>query len=76
MKHTKKIITLGIVVTIVPFLGFPSSWKTIIFAALGLAIAGFGYRILMEIRHLATDEENDVYTQSAIHGAEPMIAHE
>ena len=39
------IIVLGIVVALVPFLGFPGSWKTVIFVLVGLAIAVLAFII-------------------------------
>ena len=66
MKHSRTIIILGIVVTVVPFLGFPSSWKTVIFAVLGVAIAAFGYRMFLHSRVEIHERQADSYAQSSI----------
>lgn len=50
MKNVKLIITLGILVAVVPFLGFPSSWKQWIFAFLGASITAVAYRQLVALR--------------------------
>lgn len=40
----KAILTLSLVVILLPFLGLPDSWKTVLFVILGLAIAAMAYR--------------------------------
>ena len=39
MSKKRIVFLLGIAVAILPFLGFPSSWKTILFSAMGLFIS-------------------------------------
>lgn len=44
MKNRRKVyITLGILVAVVPLLGFPNSFRTILLVFLGLLIAGMTY---------------------------------
>ncbi|MCH7597959.1 hypothetical protein IID27_02900 [Patescibacteria group bacterium] len=38
MKKDLRLIALGIWIAIVPFLGFPGAWKTVIFVVSGLAV--------------------------------------
>ncbi len=38
MKYATTIIILGIITAAIPYLGFPFSWKKIIFVALGVII--------------------------------------
>ena len=38
MKKDISLITLGVWIVVVPFLGFPGTWKTIIFVISGLAV--------------------------------------
>lgn len=76
MKDAKKIIALGIVVALVPFLGFPSSWKSVIFAILGLAIAGLSYRILARTHNSRSTEKSEEEYVSSMHTAKPAAAHE
>ena len=76
MKDTKRIIALGVLVAIVPFLGFPSAWKNVIFATLGLAIAVLAYRILISNRPVVHEDE-DVYSeQQSVEHMEAVAAHE
>ena len=37
------VIILGIAVIVVPYLGFPGSWRTLILVALGAAVAIIGF---------------------------------
>jgi len=79
MKHTKTIVTLGIIVALLPFLGFPSSWKNIMFLMLGAGIAALSFRIYTEPRTSArvTEEtEFSSYQQSTEPGADISVAHE
>lgn len=79
MKHTKTIIALGVIVALVPFLGFPSSWKNIMFLVLGCGIATLGFRL-----YVATRTEEDAgeaseyatYQQSAVQDTDISVAHE
>ncbi|MAZ67383.1 hypothetical protein CL652_01280 [bacterium] len=77
MKDVKNIIALGIIVALVPFLGFPASWKNVIFAFLGLAIAGLGYRVLVHIRAYQNPVRNEGEQDGARVGTEESkSAHE
>ncbi len=50
MKHIKIIITLGILVAVVPFLGIPHSWKKVLYVGLGVVIAVIAFRFLAAAR--------------------------
>ncbi|QSH39050.1 hypothetical protein JXR01_01920 [Candidatus Kaiserbacteria bacterium] len=79
MKHTKTIVTLGIIVALLPFLGFPSSWKNIMFLILGAGIAALAFRMYTETRtktRAADGEEFSSYKQSAMPDADISVAHE
>ena len=71
MKGIKLIITFGVIVAIVPFLGFPSSWKTFLFAVLGSAIAFTAYYVL---REHANEYQEKQDTQSSADTS--VVAHE
>jgi hypothetical protein len=60
------IITLGIFVTILPFLGFPSSWDTALFVISGISIAALGTLIRREAiaRHAREAHRTESYTQT------------
>jgi len=78
MKHTKTIIALGMIVALVPFLGFPSSWKNIMFAVLGLTIATLSFRIFSVVRDSESGQkqERESYQQSTVTNTETAVAHE
>jgi len=81
MKHTKTIIALGIVVALLPFLGFPSSWKTVILAFLGLTIATLSFRLLSfssrENASASTSVEDSNQQQNgSVQISEITVAHE
>ena len=43
MKYRNIVIALGVLVVIIQFLGFPSSWDTALYSLLGLAIIILSY---------------------------------
>lgn len=43
MKYRNITITLGFIVLIIQFLGFPQSWDDIFYVVLGLLVIAFGY---------------------------------
>ncbi len=43
MKYRNLIITLGFVVILIQFLGFPQAWRNAFYAITGIAIITFGY---------------------------------
>ena len=58
MSKRTTIITLGIFVAIVPFLGFPGTAKTIFFVIAGLAFAIIGYLLETECEKCDMAERN------------------
>lgn len=66
MKQAKFIITLGSLVVLIPFLGFPTAWKQAIFAFLGLMIIMSAYRLVVALRPgVSADEITDEITEVA-----------
>lgn len=45
MKIPKRLIIYGVLVFLLPFLGFPNGMRTVFFAALGILVAFEGYRL-------------------------------
>jgi len=45
MQKTRILLILGIWVTILPYLGFPSSWKDILFTLTGLVLIFISYTL-------------------------------
>ena len=83
MKHAKLILFLGILVSVTPFLGFPTSWKNIIFGVLGLMIILLSFRMmaLMQDTQVSDDatyldsDYEDSYSES-VSTTETIAAHE
>jgi hypothetical protein len=43
MKYRNLIVTLGFVVVIIQFLGFPQAWRNGLYTLAGMSIIAFGY---------------------------------
>jgi hypothetical protein len=43
MKYRNLIVSLGFVVVIIQFLGFPQAWRNGLYALTGMSIIAFGY---------------------------------
>ncbi len=50
MSRARKLLFLGIWVAILPHLGFPSTWKNVLFLLTGLALMYLGYVLYSESR--------------------------
>ena len=46
MKHAKLLVFLGIVVSVMPFLGFPTAWKNVIIPVLGVSMVLLAFRVM------------------------------
>jgi hypothetical protein len=57
MSKQRTIIVLGVIVALIPYSGFPSSWKTIFFLLCGIGIVVLGYQLDKEIKRLNKDTE-------------------
>lgn len=56
MRIARILLILGIWVAILPYLGFPYFWKSILFSATGLVIVYFGYLLFREARAASAGE--------------------
>ena len=63
MSNRRIIFILGVWVAILPFLGFPASWKQVLFVLSGLTLIGFSYYI-EESKHRPKKEASDVFTDN------------
>jgi len=52
MRKARILLIFGIWIAILPYLGFPYSWKNIIFSLTGLALAYFAYLSYREAKKL------------------------
>ncbi|MEX2052181.1 MAG: hypothetical protein WD991_00605 [Candidatus Paceibacterota bacterium] len=48
MNKARILLILGVFITVLPYLGFPTSWKEIIFSLCGLALIYFSYLLYKE----------------------------
>lgn len=59
MRKEKTLFIIGLWVIVLPFLGFPGLWKTILFILTGLTLIYLGYLFYMEAKNrLIKIEEN------------------
>lgn len=70
MKHMQTIIALGVVVALLPFLGFPSSWKNIIFLIIGGTISVLAFHILASARAYEVPQKKETTENLAAEGYE------
>ena len=57
MRNARILLVLGIWVAILPYLGFPSSWKNILFVLSGLTLIYFSYVLYKEYKAVKTTED-------------------
>ena len=65
-------IVLGVWVALLPFLGFPSSWRTPMFAMAGLVIALLAFLLRREFRERKGTDSRTSFAQNG----SPRMAHE
>ena len=58
MKKARILLALGTWVTILSFLGFPSSWKDILFTLTGLGLVCLSYMLYREAKIKEKKEES------------------
>ncbi len=72
------IIVLGALVALVPFLGFPNRWDTVIFVVSGISIVVLMFMLRRDIlNHAAngvTQRHEDAFAESDVHRVEGVVA--
>jgi hypothetical protein len=58
MRKEKTLFIIGLWVIVLPFLGFPGSWKTILFVLTGLALVYLSYLFYMEVKARLAKSDN------------------
>jgi len=59
MSKSRILFILGVLIAVLPYLGFPYFWKNILFTLLGLGLAFFAYMIHRELKgNIVKDKEN------------------
>ncbi|PIT90953.1 hypothetical protein COU17_03305 [Candidatus Kaiserbacteria bacterium CG10_big_fil_rev_8_21_14_0_10_49_17] len=70
MKKDSAILVLGLLVALMPFLGFPGAWENWFFLGAGLGVAILGYLLRRDIvhgkhcEHFMHGEVNDTFSQN------------
>jgi len=70
MKKDTAILILGLLIALMPFLGFPGAWENWFFICAGLLIALLGYLLRRDIvhgkhcEHFMHGEANDTFSQN------------
>ena len=65
MRKEKTLLILGVWVTILPFLGFPSDWKSTFFVLTGLSLIYLSYIFYQEFRsRIPKDKEMKTFTDN------------
>ena len=66
MTKQRTIFILGLWVAILPYLGFPNSWKKILFLLAGLAIAYLAYLLYRQSKgiHAVKEGKTNTYTDN------------
>lgn len=61
MKKARILLTLAVWVAVLPYLGFPYSWKNILFTITGLGLAYFSYSLYKENKIKIKETENKTF---------------
>ncbi|MEI6660138.1 MAG: hypothetical protein WCK91_01805 [bacterium] len=65
MRKERSLLIIGIWVAILPFLGFPSSWRSFMFIITGLALVYLSYMFYQEYRaRMPKDADNKTFTDN------------
>lgn len=58
MRKEKTIFIIGLWIIVLPFLGFPTNWKTVMLVMTGIALIYLGYLFYMEAKDRLSKIEN------------------
>lgn len=58
MRKERTLFILGLWIIILPFSGFPTSWKTFLLALTGLAVIYLAYLFYLEVKQALPKVEN------------------
>jgi len=59
MQKINTILTLGVLVALLPFLGFPQSWDNFFYVVFGLVIIGAAYLLKVNGKQASLDKSPD-----------------
>ncbi len=60
------IMLTGTFVAVLPFLGFPSSWDTVLFFLAGIAIIGLGIAVRRGGTRSSIEKHNEMFVESPL----------
>lgn len=72
MSKNSFVLTLGVLVVVIPFLGVPDSWKTVAFILIGFGIITAALLLRKDIAsgeictHLQEEKKTDSYSQNGM----------
>lgn len=72
-RKEKALIGLGVWLFVLPFLGFPQTWKTWLVAATGLAIVYFAALLLKQSSERQHASSNEMRTETFTETIEPSL---
>ena len=58
MRKEKTLLIIGIWVAVLPFLGFPDTWRKILFVISGLMLVYLAYLYYEQVKSLISRDEN------------------
>jgi len=61
MKKARILLTLAVWVAVLPYLGFPYSWKNILFTITGLVLAYLAYDLYKEYKINMKDIKEEIF---------------
>ena len=59
MRKEKTLLIIGLWVAVLSFLGFPETWRKVLFLLTGLAIMYLGYLFYLEVKARLKNEVNN-----------------
>lgn len=62
MRKEKTLFIIGLWVMVLPFLGFPKTWRTVLFVVTGVALVYLTYLFYMESKTRLTKSEDQAKT--------------
>ena len=71
MRKARVLLILGIWITILSYLGFPYSWKDVLFTLSGLVLIYFSYNIYKESKEKNTKKTFDNFRENGDQSSEP-----
>ena len=74
MRRAYSLLFLGLWVAVLPYLGFPYSWKNVLFTISGLGLVYFSYILYQEskVKEVKKEETFDNFSENKFNNAEEI----